>query len=183
MSNKQNVDPTSRAQQILADHNIRSFPVPVDKIARRLGAQLRFSPLDDELSGMIYFKDNTPIIGVNALHHPNRQRFTIAHEIGHLELHRDIISASGAVHVDKQFPVLIPILNRDSTSATGTDRIEIQANQFASELLMPRNLLEQALGGKPIDIDDEGPLEALAKKIRVSKQALEYRMRNLLFSK
>jgi Zn-dependent peptidase ImmA (M78 family) len=37
----------------------------------------------------------------------------------------------------------------------------------------------QALGGKPFDIDDDGPLDELAKKFRVSRQALEYRIRNL----
>jgi Zn-dependent peptidase ImmA (M78 family) len=181
MANKRNVDPVQRAQQVLEAHNVRNFPVPVDKIAKALGAQLRFSPLDDELSGMIYIKDDIPIIGVNALHHPNRQRFTIAHEIGHLELHRDVISASGAVHVDKDFAV--SILNRDSASAAGTNLMEIQANQFASELLMPRQLLEQVLGGKSFDIEDAAPLEALAKKIRVSKQALEYRIGTFLLKR
>jgi Zn-dependent peptidase ImmA (M78 family) len=146
--------------------------VPVDRIAKSLEAQLRYSPLDEEISGMIYIKDGIPIIGVNSLHHPNRQRFTIAHEIGHLELHRDVISAH--VHVDKQFPILM----RDSTSAFGTELIEIQANQFAAELLIPTAFLNQALGNKPFDIDDETPLDALAKKLRVSKQALEYRIRN-----
>jgi Zn-dependent peptidase ImmA (M78 family) len=56
--------------------------VPVDRIAKGLGAQLRFSPLDEELSGMIYISDGTPIIGINSLHHPNRQRFSIGYEIG-----------------------------------------------------------------------------------------------------
>jgi hypothetical protein len=37
----------------------------------------------------------------------------------------------------------------------------------------------QALGGKPFDIDDEGPLDELAKKFRVSRQVPEYRIRNL----
>lgn len=82
---------------------------------------------------------------------------------------------SQAVHVDKQFPVLM----RDAVSATATDIVEIQANQFAAELLMPADLLEQELAKKPFDIDDERPLEELAKKFRVSKQALEYRIRNL----
>jgi uncharacterized protein YidB (DUF937 family) len=37
----------------------------------------------------------------------------------------------------------------------------------------------QALGGKPFDIDDEEPLDELAKKFRVSRQALENRIRKL----
>jgi Zn-dependent peptidase ImmA (M78 family) len=43
---------------------------------------------------------------------------------------------------------------------------------------MPRTLIEQALDKKEFDIDDDGPIEQLAKKFRVSKQALEYRIRN-----
>jgi Zn-dependent peptidase ImmA (M78 family) len=136
-----------------------------------LTAQVRFSPLDDELSGMIYIKDGVPIIGVNSLHHPHRQRFTIAHELGHLQLHRDMIESE--VHVDKDFPVLL----RDQNSASGTEKVEIQANDFAAELLMPEALIQQALAGKRFDIDDDAPIEELAKKFRVSKQALEYRIR------
>jgi Zn-dependent peptidase ImmA (M78 family) len=173
MPSPQSVDhPYTRAQQLLARLGIQTIPTPVEKIAKSLGAQIRFSALDDELSGMIYIKANIPIIGVNSLHHPNRQRFTIAHELGHLELHREMITS--AVHVDKSFPVLM----RDPKSATGTDEVEIQANQFAAELLMPRILLDQALAGKPFDIDDDKPLEELAKKFRVSKQALEYRIQS-----
>jgi Zn-dependent peptidase ImmA (M78 family) len=148
-------------------------PIPVEKIAKARGVQVRFSPFDKELSGTVYIKDGVPIIGVNSLHHPNRQRFTIAHELGHFELHRPTITTN--VHVDKDFPALM----RDPKSATGTERLEIQANQFAAELLMPSKLIKQELAGKQFDIEDERPIEELAKKFRVSKQALEYRIRNL----
>ena len=77
------------------------------------------------------------------------------------------------VHVDKDFPVLM----RDPKSATGTEKVEIEANQFAAELLMPEALIKQALESEPFDIDDDSPIEELAKKFRVSKQALEYRIR------
>jgi Zn-dependent peptidase ImmA (M78 family) len=177
MASKRNADHATRVQELLAQFKVQAPPVPVDKIAKGLSAQLRFSPLDQELAGMIYISDNTPIIGINSLQHPNRQRFTIAHEIAHLELHRDLIS--GKVHVDKGFPVQFTGLNRDATSALGTEKIEIEANAFAAELLMPTVFLRQALQGKPFDIDDTGPLEELAHKFRVSRQALEYRLSNL----
>lgn len=169
---KPNVDPYARARELLARLNIQSIPTPVEKVAKQLGAQVRFSPLDDELSGMVYVKEGVPIIGVNSLHHPNRQRFTIAHELGHLELHREMITSN--VHVDKGFPVLM----RDPTAATGKELIEIQANQFAAELLMPWKKLDEMLTSKPFDIDDDDPIEELARKFKVSKQALEYRIRN-----
>jgi Zn-dependent peptidase ImmA (M78 family) len=162
-----------RAQELLDRLGLRSLPIPVEKIAKSLGALVRFSPLDQELSGMIFVKDGSPIIGVNSLHHPNRQRFTIAHELAHLELHRDLISSE--VHVDKQFPVLM----RDSVSATGTELIEIEANNFAAALLMPKALLEEALARIEFDIEDPSPLDEMAKRFRVSRQTLEYRIGNM----
>ncbi|MDV4179766.1 ImmA/IrrE family metallo-endopeptidase [Rhizobium brockwellii] len=159
-----------------------SAPIPVDKIAKGLGALVRYSPLDNELSGMIYIKDGTPIIGVNALHHINRQRFTIAHECGHLELHRDLLSSQ--VHVDKEFSVPM-LLNRDHQSSLGTEPIEIQANRFAAALLVPHALLQEILDGRlaSVDIDDESPLDELARKFRVSKSMMEYRLKSLSATK
>ena len=160
-------------EELLEEHGVTTAPVPVEKIARSLGARLRFSPLDEELSGMIYLRGGTPIIGVNSQHHRNRRRFTIAHEIGHLLLHRAEIADQ--VHVDKRFRVLM----RDANSAAGTERMEIEANQFAAELLMPTFLAEM-LSKQGFDIDDEKPLKRLAAKFRVSRQALEFRIMNMI---
>lgn len=173
MTNTILINPKDLAINLLKSHNIKSSPVPVDKIAKAMGVQLKFSPLDDELSGMIFIKNGVPIIGVNSSHHPNRQRFTIAHELGHLVMHRSILE--NEVHVDKQFKILM----RDGLASTGTDTIEIEANKFAAELLLPSFLLDAFLT-KEFDIDDEAPLEALAKKFRVSKQMLEYRIRAVI---
>lgn len=171
MPKPENANPAERAQKVLNDLGIKVIPTPVEKIAKLLGAQIRFAPFDNELSGMIHIKDGVPIIGVNSLHHPNRQRFTIAHELGHLDLHRDMITSS--VHVDKAFPALM----RDEKSSTGTEKIEIEANQFASALLMPRALIDEALARRPqFDIEDEGPLEEMARTFRVSQQALIFRI-------
>ena len=166
-------DLQGHVEALLKKHKITAAPIPVEKIAKLLGAKIRRSPLDEELSGMVYIKGKTPIIGVNSRHHPNRQRFTIAHEIAHLELHRDCIM--NQVHIDRKFPVLM----RDANSTTGTERMEIEANRFAAELLMPTFLLAEMLKKKRFDIDDEKPLLKLAKKFRVSKQALEFRIRNM----
>lgn len=180
MPPRQPFDPRRNAQELVEEFGADKAPIPVERIAKFLGAQIRYSPLDNELSGMIYIQDEIPIIGVNSLHHPNRQRFTIAHEIGHLRLHKDVIS--GHVHVDKQFDMPIKALMRDPTAAQGTDSIEIQANQFASELLIPSKLLSPYLSSeRTIDIENDGEdfFDKLAKKFRVSRQALDFRIRNL----
>ena len=168
---------TRQVRDLLREQNVSSAPVPVVEIAAALGARVRYSPFDQELSGMVYMKGRCPIIGVNSLHHPNRQRFTVAHEVAHLTLHRHLIADH--VHVDKRFPVLM----RDANSATGTQRMEMEANHFAAELLMPSFLLMPLLKKKAFDIDDERPLEQLSRKFRVSKQALDYRIRNIAYPK
>ena len=169
--------PSSEAVDLLKRLNINRVPVPVERVAKAQGALVRYEPLDEELSGLIYIKQDVPIIGVNALHHPNRQRFTIAHEIGHLILHRKYISNN--IHVDKEFKIDLG-LRRDTQSTLGIDSIEIEANEFAASLLMPGFLLEQFMGDQRFDIDNEGPIEDLAKKLRVSRHALQFRIRHLV---
>jgi len=163
------------AQSLLDELEIHTVPVPVDKIARALGARVSYTPLDEELSGMVYIKDSVAIIGVNSLHHPHRQRFTLAHEIAHLQLHRDEITHE--VHVDKRFAETV--LRRDQRSSKGIDEKEIEANQFAAALLMPAEKLFEALEEAELDVEDEEALDALARRFKVSKATLQYRIRNL----
>ena len=173
MTANRKASPAAQARSLLARLDIRSVPVPLEKIGQHLGAVIRLSPLDEELSGMIFIRDGVPIIGINSVHHPNRQRFTLAHEFGHLLLHKDFITSM--VHVDKNFPYLL----RNAKSASGKYKIEIQANQFAAELLMPEAILSKEVQTESFDIDDERPLEELARKFRVSKQAMGHRIQNI----
>lgn len=119
---------------------------------------------------MALVKDGVSVIGVNALHHPNRQRFTMAHELGHHVLHADRIQDSA--HVDKGFSVLM----RDGVTSKGTDRVEIEANAFASELLIPTARLASAVNLSSFDLDDVEHLQALAKRFKVSVSAMQYRL-------
>ena len=66
-------------------------------------------------------------------------------------------------------------LRRDRVSTTGTDMLEIEANAFAAELLMPEELLSAALDEK-FDLEDPPVLEKLANKFRVSLTALQHRL-------
>ena len=156
------------ARQLFKEHNIKTAPVPVERIAKALGVRVQYAPLDGDLSGMAYIKDGVPIVGINSLHHPNRQRFTLAHELAHVCLHRAQLES--AVHVDRGS------LRRDAVSATGEDPLEVEANAFASELLMPGELLEAALDGHIVDLEDDAMISALAKRFRVSEAAMRYRL-------
>ncbi len=159
------------AQKLIERFGVASPPVPVERIAKELGIRVQYAPFDGDLSGMAFVKGGTPIAGVNSLHHPNRQRFTLAHEVGHILLHRKVIESE--VHIDKGS------LRRDTLAAAGVDPLEIAANAFASELLMPEQILEGVLGGRPVDLEDDALIASLAKRFRVSEAAMRYRLQAL----
>lgn len=71
------------------------------------------------------------------------------------------------------------MLKRDTSSGSGTERLEVEANQFAAALLMPGFILEELLEQSPIDIEDGSAMEIWAKDFVVSRAALQYRIRNL----
>jgi hypothetical protein len=109
---------------------------------------------------------------VNSTNPKVRQRFTIGHELGHLTLH----------HGHNLILERLVRLNfRDATSSTASDQEEIEANQFAAELLMPRDLLRHSLTvllqGRPIS--DLEVVRRLAKRFEVSQSAMEYRLTSL----
>lgn len=161
------VDPREAARALLKEHGISSAPVPVDRIAHKLGVRVQFASLDNDLSGMAHIRDGVVVIGVNSLHAPNRQRFTLAHELGHVVLHRSILEST--VHVDR-------VLLRDRNSSNGTDLQEMQANAFASELLMPTDMLKVILRGRQAILDDDEEVATLARKFRVSESAMRFRL-------
>jgi Zn-dependent peptidase ImmA (M78 family) len=145
-------------------------PIPVEKIAANLDVEVRFEPLEGGLSGMLYrAQEGRVVLGVNSTHALVRQRFTIAHELGHFLLHRDTLHVDGLVH-------------RDEMSSRAIDTREIEANAFAAELLMPRHLLLQRvmeLLPKSGVADPARLVSQLARTFAVSEQAMEYRLANL----
>jgi Zn-dependent peptidase ImmA (M78 family) len=157
-------------EKLLSDNRIRSAPVSASDIASHLGVEVQLEAADDELSGFLYRNRNRDqaIIGVNALHHPNRQNFTTAHELGHFLLHE-----FDDIHVDRQFRVWL----RSEASSQGTDLEEKEANLFAAELLMPEKFLVkdvQTIG--TVDVLDEDVIKRIAEKYEVSTQAMTFRL-------
>lgn len=155
----------SEARVLLDKFGIRQPPVPVEDVASFLDIELKREVLDDDLSGMAFVKDGIKVIVVNKTHHPNRQRFTIAHEIAHHVLDADHIANN--IHVDKV------IFRRDRVSQEGSDLREIKANNFAAELLMPENFVFQFAN---IDVNDEIEIAKIARLFQVSSAALSYRL-------
>ncbi|MCY4305435.1 MAG: ImmA/IrrE family metallo-endopeptidase [Aestuariivita sp.] len=162
------------AQNVLTQHNIQRMPVPVEQIIKSRNIIFDCTPLKEDLSGMVYIQDGMTIIGLNALHHPNRQRFSAAHELAYHILHKETLHKE--IHVSKG----LRALRREVTSAHDVDPLEIEVNTFASELLMPREFLLKTCSEKGLDMDDDVNVERLAKKFRVSVSAMTYRLANLI---
>ncbi|HZR62647.1 MAG TPA: ImmA/IrrE family metallo-endopeptidase [Xanthobacteraceae bacterium] len=160
-------------EALLARTKVKNGAVPVEAIVRSLGIEIKLDKVDDELSGFIVRdkQSKRAIIGANKSHHEHRRRFTIAHELGHFLLHEGHI-----VHLDQNIGALRVNL-RNSESARGEDNDEKEANLFAAELLMPANFLREELDGKERDLLGDGNfLDRLAKKYKVSVQALTFRL-------
>ncbi len=150
----------------------------VEQVAKKRGLAVLPHDFPDAVSGALIIKNGKATIGFNATHHPVRQRFTIAHELGHYELKHE----RGGLFVDehqKQFSLFY----RDENSSTGEQLQEREANAFAAALLMPKELLIQEMKGHEFDLtaDDpeNSPLIKLAQKFGVSLQAMTYRIDNL----
>lgn len=168
---------TTIAQRICTDVDellrlgaVTAPPVPVERLARLCGAQVRMAPFEGDISGGLFRSGDSVVIGVNELHARSRQRFTIAHELGHLRLH-DLEKP----HLDRGFRVAW----RDSRSSDGSDLREIEANQYAAELLMPAEMLKHDVGTRGVDYETDELVSLLAKRYRVSVQAMTYRLVNL----
>jgi Zn-dependent peptidase ImmA (M78 family) len=167
------------AEKLLAKHCPNGAPVQVEVISGHYGIELKLERVDDDLSGFLYRDDSGhAIIGVNRNHHENRRRFTIAHELGHFLLHE-----AERVHLDSRTGGYALQL-RSPESATGENVNEREANLFAAEILMPATFLEKDLRSHNLDLldDDEKGLKilkSLAKKYKVSSQALTIRLNNL----
>lgn len=144
-------------------------PLPVEQLVQSQGLELAMLPeSDDDLSGFFFREGERRVIGVNATHPSVRQRFTIAHELGHFVLHD-----SEGLHLDQAFKF------RDRSSALAIDPQEIDANRFAAELLMPEDEVLEAVRSGDLDLNDNQAVRRLARHFGVSQQALMIRLATL----
>lgn len=169
-----------RVDQVLKVAGVEGNPVPVEEVAETCGASVRYEHSRGEVSGALYRRGKAPIIGVNARHSKTRQRFTIAHEIGHLRLHDD------EIHIDRRYPVELPGNSarkaprffRKQHSCRATDPKEVEANRFAAALLMPIRFLKKSVRGLEAPLI-EADITRLAGEYKVSVQAMTFRLANL----
>jgi Zn-dependent peptidase ImmA (M78 family) len=165
-----NMKPEARAQTVLVQLKERKAPINVLRVARQLGVRVERADLGEDCSGVLVRKGDAAVIGVNYSHHPNRQRFTIAHELGHFVLHK------GDKYTDKGMTTL---QFRNAESSTGTQNEEREANQFAAALLMPGEWVRREFEKHPFDLGDDEALNSMCRLFGVSSQAMSFRLGNL----
>jgi len=162
------------AEAFRAEHAADRIPVPVELLARSAGTVVTYEPFEADVSGLLYQEEGHPaVIGVNSATSTNRQRFTIAHELGHLLCGHD----AQTLILDRT----VRVNWRDKTSSAATDTQEIEANGFAAALLMPVGHVRDRLDGlvRGRRLDDDAVVGRLARTFAVSRQAMEYRLANL----
>ena len=140
--------------------NYSAPPIPVYEIAEQNGANVLFvdfGPNSERVSGLCDFA--AARIYVNKLDHPQRQAFTIAHELGHWMLHREYF-----LKEPEKYPVLARFGDPDKDNP-----MEKEANKFAACLLVPSHLLKPVLGAS---------VSALAEIFGVSRTMMEFCVQN-----
>ncbi len=142
---------------------LREAPVDLLAMARALGLTVQMDArMSADLSGRIRRGGDGPAgthIEVNGAHSFNRRRFTLAHEIAHFLLHRDLIGDG----IDDT------ALYRSRLS----DQTEVEANQLAAQILMPAALVR--------DIYRAGArsVAGLSAMFQVSEEAMRIRLGQL----
>ncbi len=148
-----------RVEQILGENYVISPPVKIEDIAANYGLTIVEADFErNDVAGLIDPAEKK--IYVNKNDSDTRQAFTIAHELGHWLLHQDQLSKD---------PTKYAVLYRKPLGQPSEDHIETEANFFAANLLVPRNLLEKYKGENP---------NTIAKIFGVSPEVVGYRMRN-----
>lgn len=114
----------------------KDSPIQMIALANALGVKVYESVYSDDFSGRIqkdreYLSPSGYTIIVNEHHPVTRRRFTIAHELAHFILHKDVIGDG----------VTDDALYRSGLSS----RFEIEANKLAADILMPHELINKEL--------------------------------------
>lgn len=103
-------------------------------VEERLGVPVVVARLPEGIAGVCWRDGDRTLLWVNGTHAHVRQRFTLAHELGHLRCGHD---------------EAVPAETFETLGGKTTDSREVQANAFAAELLAPRAAVEAMAGDEP----------------------------------
>jgi Zn-dependent peptidase ImmA (M78 family) len=135
----------------------KNLPIDIKAIIEKGGIIIEYKGENPNILGEIEIKDDQPIITIYESGNEARDRFTLAHELGHYVFH----------HVSKN----TDRLHRVDSIGMQANNKEIQANSFAAEILVPLWGIEYVLDMKKYNTIDE-----LAELFGVSRQMMEFRL-------
>jgi len=142
---------------LLSQAQITRPPVDLDMCARVAGVQLvAYADLGTQ-SALLSLVEGIVGVVINSRHRPTRQRFSLAHELGHWILERSPVTHD-----------LRPIAARGRAYS----EVERVCDYFAASLLMPREWVRA-------HTEDGQTNEELAKLFDVSPPAMTARLREL----
>ncbi len=153
----------------------RPADIDVETIARYCNARVSYQPLRG-CEGRIVGHRGRAVIVVNRGAHPYRQRFTIAHELGHWMFDRAEIAhvfTEGTWSETSEGP---PAAADHPHEVWYEDRPEQRANRWAAELLMPEGWFTPDAAGREISFDTA---RDLAQRYRTSLTATALRLIDL----
>ena len=156
------------ARNLIDEHQLTALPIDPEKVAASLGAVVIRQPGPVELSGMLLRRDGQDVIGIRAGLEPPRQRFTLAHLVGHLHLHarRDLILDTAARY------------SHPNLASMPTDREEAEANRFAAALLVPEGTVRRMAVEADARTADQ-LVDLLTPRFEVTRTAMAARLLNL----
>ncbi len=151
--------------------NVKNIVKDLEYCIESIGIKVFYSDMSafdypDSVSGYTRVNDNNePEIVVNSNHVEGRRRFTMAHELGHILLH-------WGWPQKKLNKNEVSILYRNENSEQIDNMVEQEANEFAAQLLLPLNIINEALP-KPIsqynDIEYKNLVANVSKSFNVTK--------------
>lgn len=140
----------------------QELPVKLGAIAKKFGLIVKAATLPPNISGQIKETDNQIVIKVNRHDVKARQRFTLAHEISHYLLHRELLKSG----------IEDDVLYRSKQS----DKVEAEANRLAADILMPLDVALQLMEKNAEELKGELLYEEIANAMGVSITALKIRL-------
>lgn len=148
----------------------------LNEIARENNIFYAETSLSDIAEGVSWFiiynkKEEKFWILIEEWDHPNRKRFTFAHELWHFFLHSDLLKENNRVFIDTENTYAL--FKKNAIHVKEEDKpLEAAANYFAAELLMPKTVVIDAF-------NRIGNIDILAMIFKVSKEAMKNRLSNL----
>jgi Zn-dependent peptidase ImmA (M78 family) len=174
MNNKRLSQVEDIAIDVLRKNDCLELPIDVFCIARKEGINTVEHEFGEDIYGILVLKDSKYTIGYSKNNVPVRQRFTIAHELGHYFLGHN----KDGLKIDtlsKNYSSVATVFLRSNESSSGEILQEREANAFAAALLMPQSLLIKKFEESRFNFD----INKLAEDFNVSTQAMAYRLSNL----